>query len=248
MDFQLSTFTLSIINFLVLMWILYRFLYNPVLKMIDQRRASIEQSMADAERMREEADTLGKQQAGLVAAWEQEKTQAQARLKSELETERRKALESLHQQLDEERKKNEAQEAKRLRETIRHAEESALRQAGVFAARLLERVASPQLEAALVKVVLDDLAALPPERKAELRRALKAEKTPVQITSAFALSDGDKQALNKALSALAGQEVPCAFAQEVALVAGIRISLAYWVLSANVGEELRFFQEVGHGS
>ena len=48
MELTWSTFILEIINFLILVWILKRFLYKPVMDAIAKRRASIEQSMQDA--------------------------------------------------------------------------------------------------------------------------------------------------------------------------------------------------------
>ena len=52
MELNWSTFILEIINFLVLIWILKRFLYKPVLDVIARRRAGIEKTLSDAREMR----------------------------------------------------------------------------------------------------------------------------------------------------------------------------------------------------
>jgi F-type H+-transporting ATPase subunit b len=58
MELNWSTFVLEIINFLVLVWILQRLLYKPVLAVIARRRAGIEKTLADAKHLQAEAERL----------------------------------------------------------------------------------------------------------------------------------------------------------------------------------------------
>jgi F-type H+-transporting ATPase subunit b len=48
MHFDWSTFALQIVNFAILVWLLHRFLYRPVLRLIDARRDEIEKQYAAA--------------------------------------------------------------------------------------------------------------------------------------------------------------------------------------------------------
>ena len=48
MHFDWSTFALQTVNFAILAWLLHRFLYRPVLRLIDARRAEIDKQYADA--------------------------------------------------------------------------------------------------------------------------------------------------------------------------------------------------------
>ena len=52
MELSWPTFFLEIINFLVLVWILKRFLYKPVLEAIAHRKAVIDKTLVDAKRQR----------------------------------------------------------------------------------------------------------------------------------------------------------------------------------------------------
>jgi F-type H+-transporting ATPase subunit b len=47
-----------LINFLILIWVLQRFMYRPILKMLDDRAARIRDSMAEAEAVRTETARL----------------------------------------------------------------------------------------------------------------------------------------------------------------------------------------------
>jgi F-type H+-transporting ATPase subunit b len=55
MHFDWSTFALQTVNFAVLVWLLHRFLYDPVLRMIDSRRTEIERQFTEARTAEAEA-------------------------------------------------------------------------------------------------------------------------------------------------------------------------------------------------
>ena len=67
MQFDWTTFVLEVLNFLVLLWILKRFLYQPVLEVLDARQARIKAEMAQAEKLQDDAAALGKQYAERLA-------------------------------------------------------------------------------------------------------------------------------------------------------------------------------------
>ena len=69
MEFDWTTFALEIINFLILVWILKRFLYRPVLDVIARRRAGVEKTLADAKRIEAEAGELKQRCECELAQW-----------------------------------------------------------------------------------------------------------------------------------------------------------------------------------
>ncbi len=48
MELNWTTFALEIVNFLILVWILKRFLYKPVLEAIARRKTAIDKTLSDA--------------------------------------------------------------------------------------------------------------------------------------------------------------------------------------------------------
>ena len=73
MELSWPTFILEIVHFLVLVWILKRFLYKPILQAIGQRKALIEKNLADAEARQSEAEALEQQFQKRLTDWENEK-------------------------------------------------------------------------------------------------------------------------------------------------------------------------------
>ena len=68
MEFDWTTFVLEALNFLVLVWLLKRFFYQPVLAEIEARRDATAKTIADAETVRREAEALKSEYQAHLAA------------------------------------------------------------------------------------------------------------------------------------------------------------------------------------
>ena len=67
MHFAWSDFIWTLINFFVLLFILKTLLYKPVLKTIEDRKRSIEESLEKAARAQEEAERIKAEYDGMIA-------------------------------------------------------------------------------------------------------------------------------------------------------------------------------------
>ena len=248
MELNWTTFILEIINFLVLVWILQRFLYKPVLAVIARRRAGIEQSLDDAKQMRDEAKVLQQKYEGRLSDWEQERQQARAKLQQEIEAERTRRQQELQTTLAQERKKAEVAEQRRLQDIMRKGEETALQHGAQFASRLFQVAAGPELEARLLELLLNELQQLPKERLATLRAGWAEAPAEIRVSSAFPLADDQRQRLQQALAETTGLDAPLQFAEDAELLAGLRITIGAWVLGVNLHDELKSFADLAHDS
>ena len=243
METNWTTLLLEILNFLVLVWLLKRFLYKPVLNAIAQRKARIDQMVADAQRIRDESEALRMQYDNRLVGWDQERKAAHANLKEEIGAERGRLMADLQAALQREREKSAAVEERRLIESTRRAEAQALAQGSQFAARFLFRLADSELEARIVALVLDDLAQLRKDEQQALRTALSAAQQPVRIVSAYPLQQHQREVLTRTLAVLTDGPVNCAFGEDPTLLAGLRLSAGAWMLRASLQDELKFFAE-----
>ena len=248
MELNWSTFVLEIINFLILVWILKRFLYKPVLDVIARRRAGIEQTLAEAKTLHANAKALQDQYEHRLQDWEQEKQQARDSLQTDIEMERTRLMEELRKSLDQAQEKARVSEQRRLQLSINKAEETALTQGAQFATRLLTSAVGPELEDRLLTLLKDDLGRLSPERLTQLRANLGEPPSEIRISSAYPLSSTQRQTLEQALNNLTQLNVPFHYEQDGALLAGLHISIGAWVLGINVRDELKGFADLAHGS
>jgi F-type H+-transporting ATPase subunit b len=241
-----TTFILEIINFLVLVWILQRFLYRPVMNVVAQRRSAISQSLQEAQLTQQQATELKAQFENRLVDWQQEREAARKQLGDEIESERQKLMAQLQTELDEQRRKEQVLAARRDENLLREARQQAQVLSEQFAAKLLSRIADPALEGRLLEMLLEDLSSLPEEQRKNLAAAYRDNQTPVQIISAFRLNDAQRQALNTAMQNTLGTAISCEFREDPAVMAGVNIHIGAHYLQANLKEELRFFGEVLH--
>ncbi len=247
MELHGSTFLLEIVNFLVLVWILKRFLYKPVQEAVRRRRETIEQTLADARAQQAAGEELQRAYANRLADWEREKQDARAALNRELTLERRQRTDALEAELAEQRHRAEILAQRNRRELQRQAEAEALRLGAAFGARLLQRLTGPELDAKLQALILEDLAALPEPRRAALRKERRNGNLAVEVTSPRKLTPPSRQGLEQVLAELLGGAVHCDYRIDPTLIGGVRLQLGAWTLGANLRDELAAFVEAGRG-
>ena len=246
MELSWSTFILEIINFLVLVWILKRFLYKPVLEVIERRKAGIDKVRADAQAVRAEAEKLQQQYESRLADWNRERQQARDTLHRELEAERARKLEACRLELEQEREKARVAEASRQAEAMHLAQQTALAQGAEFAARVLRATAGAETQAKLVELVIDGLAGLPEERLAAIRASRERARGDIVVTSASALTEEQRRRLEQALQGVMGAPVAPRYEENSELLAGVRIVAGDWLLGCNVKDELDGMTDLLH--
>lgn len=242
MELDWSTFLLEIVNFLVLVWLLKRFLYRPVMTVIEARKAAVAKTVDDAGRLQSEAKALKEQYGERLVKWEQEKEQARAKVQEEIAAERQRRLAALQAELDKERQQASVRESQRIKELVREAEAAAVLHGTQFASALLSRLASPELEAGLIDAAVEDLSRLPQRRVEAIKSALPAS-ARARVTTAFPLAQASRDRVVKKLEGLLERKLAWDFVEDRKLLAGLRVSLGGWVLQGNLQDELKFFAE-----
>jgi F-type H+-transporting ATPase subunit b len=248
MEFNLSTFILEIINFVILVWILKRFLYKPVLDVIDKRKQTIENTLIAAKEQHAQAIQLQAQYENRLIQWEQEKKQAWEVFHQELEKERQRLMKELYLKIEEERSKAKVLEEHRLLQQLRSIEERALKQGARFAALLLKRGASIELEHRLFAALLEDFVKLPEKQRQALRQSNNSRTIAVTISSVYKLQDHQRKKIQQLLDSIINHETVYHYKQDPELIAGFKIAIESWVLQANLQYELVGFSQIANVS
>jgi F-type H+-transporting ATPase subunit b len=249
MQLDWTTFILEILNFLVLVWILQRFLYRPVLDLLAARQQKILAIREEAQNMRAEAEAMRLQYESRLADWHQERENSRRELTEELARIRTQEMDHIKKALAGEEEKLLARNEKLL--AAREAEllRSAAGQAYGEAALMLNRLASPQLTQRIASVFLEDLAVLPENDRSLLSKAAGALKgnDTITIVAAHALSSSILAGIETALSTASGKTLQATFAEDPALIAGLRAVVGECELHANLADELEFFRrQINH--
>jgi F-type H+-transporting ATPase subunit b len=204
LELNWSTFVFEIINFLVLVWILKRFLYHPVLNIIARRREAIDNQLAEAKQQLAKADILKLQYEHRLADWGQERQQLMDRLLHEIEESRTRQLEKLKTELAEHEEKTRVARSRQNKQLIRAIEQRALQQGADFASRLLALAAGPELEIRLFDLLLKSLSSLSADQISIIGNKWGESPDRIVVSSAYPLADDKRQQLEATLSRATG--------------------------------------------
>jgi len=246
LEFNWTTFVLEIINFLVLVWILKKFLYRPVLAALQQRQDTIDQKLDEATRLNAEGTAMEQQYQSRMADWDREKQQAENALHREIQSLRIKKLEELDQELASERGKATVNQQRHETETQQQYQHHAHQQGARFVASLLSSLSGPELEQRLFDLLLKTFDQFDQAQLAKLRDNCGSTDNKLSIISASALSDNHKKQLEEKLSQLCECPIEPEYQQDPRLIAGLRLIFGAWVLHLNLEDELKGFADLIH--
>jgi F-type H+-transporting ATPase subunit b len=182
------TVVAQVINFLILVWLLKRFLYRPILNAIDAREKRIAAQLADAVAKKAEAQQERDEYQHKNQEFDKQRA---AHLKLgmvEAMAERQRLLDTARQESDDLRaKRQEAlrSEQRSLSEALTHR---AREEVFAIARKSLADLAGTTLEVRMIEVFLRRLRELHDEEKAGLKSAFKASTSPLLVRTAFSLS------------------------------------------------------------
>jgi len=236
----------QVLNFLVLVWLLKRFLYQPVLDAIDAREKKIADELARAANSEEKAE---------------QDRQLFAQKNQQFDTEREQHMQQVRDQARAEgaqllAQAREAAEALKTRQLAAlDAEQSALAnelarrtRAEVFALtrQAFAAMADSELEAQLLKVFIQRLQSADHVQEMLAQSGQSDSKDSpdsVLIASAFALSAAQQGMLRAEVKACLKQDVALQFEVDPALLAGIELTVGGYRLGWSLNSYLSGLQE-----
>lgn len=226
------------LNFLVLMWLLKRFLYHPILAAIDAREQLIATQLADAEAKKAEARKERDEFLNKNVTFDKERATLLQQAAGAANAERQRLLNDARQAataLSAKSLENLHSEARRL-----HDELGRRTQQEVFAIarKTLKDLAGTTLEARMVETFVNRLKALSTEEKQGLVAALKASAEPVIVRSAFELPEAQRTATQAAINTLLAATPVVHFETAPDLVSGIELSAAGQKVAWSIAEYL----------
>jgi F-type H+-transporting ATPase subunit b len=214
----------QIINFLILVWLLKRFLYKPILHAIDAREKRIAAELADAAAKQTEAQKERDEFQHKNEEFDQQRAALLSQATDEAKTERQRLLDDARQAADAlsvKRQDTLRNEAHSLNQTI-----SRRTQQEVFAIarKALTDLAATTLEERLGEVFIRRLQEMDGTAKAGLAAALKASVNPARMRSAFDLPAKQRAVIQKALNDTFSAEIPVRFETAPDLISGIELT------------------------
>lgn len=217
------TVAAQVLNFLVLVYLLKRFLFARVVRAMDQREEVIAQRMRAADARMEEAEQEARRHREARAALDAQRERVMSRAREDADDLRRRLEEEVREEIEQRRRRwsqqVEREQAAFLREVRRRTAEQFER----LARRALSDLADAELEAQMVRVLVERLQRLGEEQREVLRVASAAAGEPLVVRSAFDLSVAVKRSLTAALHEAFGKETAVRYEAGPDLACGIEL-------------------------
>jgi len=212
------------LNFLILVWLMKRFLYQPILHAIDARENRIAAELADADAKRTEAEEERALFQKKNEEFDRQRAERLRKVADAAEAERGRLLSEARQAAEAWRAKRQEAlrtEARSLTEAISRRAEA---EVFAIARKTLTDLAGTTLEERMSEMFTRRLRDLRDEAKQGLAAAVSATSAPVIVRSAYELSSEQRAAIRQALNECVSLEVDVQFETAPELVSGIELT------------------------
>lgn len=244
MSIDWFTVVAQILNFLILVWLLKRFLYQPILDAIDAREQRIADELRNADTKQREAQKEREALTQKNAEFEQQKHTLMREATQAADTERKRLITSARKQAD-------SLEAKR-RQALEREQQNI--QAGLrglvsdevfaIARKALTDLAGASLEHCITETFIARLQAMEGDVRQTFVDALSGnslssdKKDGMQVCSAFDLQPQQKSSIQTVLNTKFSTDIPLQFETNAKVISGIRLSFKGQQISWSIDEYL----------
>ncbi|HSZ25883.1 MAG TPA: F0F1 ATP synthase subunit delta [Cytophagaceae bacterium] len=245
---QINWFTIiaQIINFLLLAWLLKRFLYKPILDAIDTREKKITDQIEHAQQTENEAkkekteflkknETFDKERATLMGKVIEEAGIEKNRLQEETKNEILTLSDKMRTSL------NKEQEQIGIELTRRTTNE-------VFeiAKKVLKELSDKTLEDQITHVFIKRLKQQSEEERKNLTTAFASNSQPIIVRSAFELSSQQQEEIIQSVNEFLSKPSEFNFKVETSLLGGIELNVNGYKVAWSISEFLTSIEKTIH--
>ena len=249
MLFDWFTFIAQVVNFLILIYLLWRFLYKPITQTMDKRQKQLETRWQEAQQQREEAKAEADSYRRQRQEWEEQRAEAMAQAREEAEAQRKRLIRQARQEVNQIEAEWRASLRRQQNSFLEQLRQQVGEQTYDLARRTLRDVVDVEIEQQAIAIFLERLRNLPQPKREGITYSLERSRSPILIRSSFELSQPQREklldtlqqqfALEKELAVVEGLEeeneetaevpthqIPVQFVTSARLICGISLLIA----------------------
>ena len=228
----------QVLNFLILVWLMKRFLYKPIINAIERREQRIATELANADKKKTEAQKESDEFRHKNEEFDQQRTLLLRNATEEAKTERQRLLDAAREAaiaLSLKRQETLRNDVQNLHQAI-----SLRTQQEVFAIarKALTDLATTSLEERIGEVFTGRLREMDDNMKASLAEILKTASDPAIVRSAFDLPEAQRAAIQNALNESFSSEIQIRFETVPELISGIELIMNGKKIAWNIADYL----------
>lgn len=233
----------QIINFLVLVYLLKRFLYGPIIRAMDEREKKIALSLEGARKKKDEADLEAKDYRRKNREFDEHREEMFSQIKEEAEVRRKDLINEARNQVDADRTKW-YEAIQREREAfLQDLRGRAGRRTCAISRQVLKEMADVDLEDHVIHVFIKRLLSLNKDEIESFRESIHRLPQKISVRSAFKIPEKPAGEIKEALQNQADGHVDVQFEVSPDLICGIELKFQGSRISWNVDDYLKTLEE-----
>ena len=237
------TVAAQIVNFLILVWLLKRFLYQPILSAMDRREENMASRMEDARKRREEAEREAEAFRTRRQALDEKSSQLLAEAKDEAEKRRQEWTQEVRDEVERLRKRW-FQRVLLQRETFLHdLRRRASEQVNAVARRALADLADADIERRMIDVFLERVAELDEKRRQAIAHSVEEGDRGIEISSAFEIVADQRKRITETMRRLVREGIDVRYHTIPEMILGIEMKTHGYKVAWSLDEYLESLEE-----
>ena len=238
-----STLLFQILNFVVMVFVLWRFLFKPVIKILDERSSRVTRALEDAEQREREAQDLRVEYEEKLAQGQEQVIVMRQQAQEELAQTKSQILDETRQEITAIRDKAQAEiEESRQQAIYQHRHELG-RLVTALSARMIRESTGETFQKASIEKFVDQLAALPVEDYRQTLGEGEVELLHAQLVSARELDAGEAARIEEMVRHVADQPIEVIYKVDPSLIAGASVRFGDVVIDGSVAGQLENLKE-----
>lgn len=249
MQIDWFTFVAQIVNFLILIALLQRFLYKPVIEAMDRREKQIADRQEEARQKMVEANEKEAKYEKKLRDLERDKQEMEQQAKEEVEQKRKQMMAEARQEVEEMQR--------RWKEALSSEKEAFLQELQIEAGEhiveivreILDDLANRELEEQVTDIFIRQLESMDKEANKKLvNSALEYGKGILEVKSSFEIGKKQRQTIIDILQQKVAPNVECRFEVSRSLGFGIELRAGGWRAGWNLTGYINTLRESLEGA
>ena len=252
MQIDWFTFIAQAVNFLILIALLHRFLYKPVIKAMDERDERIAEELEEARRKTVEAEQKEKMLQQKLESFEAQKEQRMTEVREEVSQHKSEMMEEVRGEVENIRERwVEAIETEKKAFTEKLGKETA-QQVLKLLNTILQDLSERSLQNQTIQIFLQKISDISDSDLEQFRQNVGSGKEKkIRVISSFELADEQRNEIMEWVREQTNEDVGCEFSVDKELGFGIELRASGWRIGWNLKRYLeqlslqmdRYFQQ-----
>jgi F-type H+-transporting ATPase subunit b len=243
MEIDLVTLIAQILNFLLLLWVLKKLLYKPLLTAMANRKKDIIKAIEDAEKKQEEALGLKEENEKMLEDIRKQKNELLRKAEEEIGIEKTEMSQKLREEQEAERVEFKEQLEIEKQRFIKEVNKVVANKFAKFSKTVFSDLSNTDIEAQAIEVFLNKIKDLKKAEIEKINTSAKAHNGEITIATSHDLSKKTADKIKDSIKKIGVNYTKIKFEKDSEIILGVNLKADSYIIAWDLKEFLNSFKE-----